>query len=136
MTLAELLIAISILAAVLGPVSGMFMWSSQASIKAYKTSIASVVAEMRMEELVGTVIVPGTDVPVEDKGFIVDIDKKKMKFDDLDDDLKTALGANSSIISTYEEFLIMVTVTVSDNDGTVLCTQRNIINTATNGFVS
>ena len=134
-TLAELLIALFILAVVISPIFGMFMWSSQASIKAYKISIASVVAEMRMEELVGTVIEPGTD-EFPDKGFKVRIVVKNLVFDDLDDGLKDALDNDSNIISPYAGFLKMVTVTVHDNDGTVLCTQRNIINTATNGFVS
>jgi len=134
-TLAELLIAISILAVVIGPVSGMFMWSSQASTKAYKTSIASVIAEMRMEELVGTDIAPGTDEFI-DNGFKVNIVVKNLEFDDLDDDLKLALDNDSTIIIPYVGFLRMVTVTVHDYDGVVLCTQRNIINTATNGFVS
>jgi len=148
-SLAELLIAISVLAATLGPIMGMFMWSSQASIKAYKVSIASVVAEMRMEELVGTelltedmvgmvVINPGPNPRIyerSDKGFRVKIEIYDLDINDLDDDLKTALGGDSSIIpSRFSKFLKMVTITVSDNDGAVLCTQRNIINTAINGF--
>jgi len=134
-TLAELLIAIFILAVVIGPVSGMFMWGSQASIKAYKLSIASVVAEMRMEELVGTDIHPGT-YEFTDKGFKVNIIVKNLEFDDLDDDLRLALDNDSTTISPYTGFLKMVTVTVHDYDGAVICTQRNIINTATNGFDS
>ena len=134
-TLAELLIAIFILAAVIGPVMGMFMWSQQASIRAYQISIASVVAEMRMEELVGTEIIPGT-ASFEDKGFTVDIDIKNLEFGDLDDDLQLALNNDSTIVDPFLGFLKMVTVTVRDSSGAVLCTQRNIINTATNGFVS
>ena len=134
-TLAELLIAIFILAAVIGPVMGMFMWSQHASIRAYQISIASVVAEMRMEELVGTEIHPGT-YESSDKGFKVNISINDLEFDDLDDDLKLALKNKSDIISPFTDFLKMVTVTVYDSDGAVLCTQRNIINTATFGFVS
>ena len=130
----ELLIAICILTALIGPVFGMFMWGAQASINAYKMSIASVVAEMRMEELVGTEIYPGTAEFI-DKGFKVVINVKNLEFSDLDDDLRKALDNDSSSISPYTGFLRMVTVTVKDNNGAVLCTQRNIINTATNGFV-
>ena len=134
-TLAELLVAVFILAAVIAPVSGMFTWSSQASIKAYKSSIASVVAEMRMEELVGTEVHPGT-YGFMDNGFRVEISVNDLVFDDLDVNLKNALKNDNSIISPYAGFLKMVIVTVYDNDDTVLSTHRNIINTATNGFVS
>jgi len=134
-TLAELLIAIFILAAVIGPVMGMFMWSQQASIRAYQISIASVVAEMRMEELVGTEIHPGS-ATFPDKGFIVDILVENLDFEHLDDNLKFVLDNDSAIVSPFSGFLKMVTVTVRDSSGAVLCTQQNIINTATNGFVS
>ena len=134
-TLAELLVAIFILAAVLGPVLGMFMWSQQASIRAYKISIASVVAEMHMEELVGTEIIPGT-ATIPDKGFEVVILVENLVFDHLDEDLQTALNDDINIDSLIAAgFLKMVTVTVKDSDGAVMCTQQNIINTATNGFV-
>jgi len=139
-TLAELLVAVFILSVVIAPVLGMFMWSSQTSIKAYKISIASVIAEMRMEELVGTKIDPGTDEFI-DNGFKVKILVENLKFDDLDDGFTASLNSGSladitASIAEYAGFLRMVTVTVYDHDDTVLCTQRNIINTATNGFVS
>ena len=134
-TLAELLVALFLLAAVIGPVMGMFVWSTQTSIKAYKLSIAAVVAQMRMEELVGEETIVGGDFT--DKGFNVKIDvNNNVALSDLDADLQTALGG-SDVVSQYASFLKMVTVTVYDNDGTtVLCTQKNIINTATNGFVN
>jgi len=143
-TLAELLIAVSILIVVIGPVLGMFMWSSQASIKAYKISIAAVVAEMRMEELVGAEFPPAR-TKFEDKGFTVIITYENMKLEHLDEDLRHALDKEGTTmpISQFADFLKMVTVTVYDNDydndtnkGTVLCIQRNVINIAPNGFFS
>jgi len=136
-TLAELLIAVAILAIVVAPVMGMFVWSAHASINAFKISIASVVAEMRMEELVGTEIHAGV-AEFTDKGFIVNIIVNDLEFAHLNDDLKAALDElinKETMVSSYNGFLKMVTVTVSDDDRSVLCTQSNIINTATHGFV-
>lgn len=52
-TLLELVVAVSLLMVVMVPVLGMYVTSTRLSATAYKTTIASLTAQMRIEELVG-----------------------------------------------------------------------------------
>lgn len=52
-SLLELLVAISLLMVITVPILGMFVTSTRIASASYKTTIASLTAQMRVEELVG-----------------------------------------------------------------------------------
>ena len=112
-TLTELIIAMAILAVVTAPIIGMFMYSTRLTAASYKLTMSSVIAQMKMEELIGEETLE--NVPRTPEGnFWYEISVQPTDFKNL--------------------WNVTVNVYESQTGGSPLQSFTNIINTAEGGF--
>ncbi|MCL2816471.1 MAG: prepilin-type N-terminal cleavage/methylation domain-containing protein [Oscillospiraceae bacterium] len=118
-TLTELIIAMAIFAMVTAPIIGMFTYSTRLSASAYKMTMASIIAQMKMEELIGL-----TDAELTAE-LTIERKEEGIFFYEI------AEGSPTGFPKLRE---ITVKVYDSKTGGNLLQIFTNIINTADGGF--
>jgi len=124
-TLTELIIAMAIFAMVTVPIISMFTYSTRLSAAAYKMTMASIIAQMKMEELIG----------LDDDELTAEVTRTAAKLSVDDDNHAFYYRITNGSSTGFPNLREMIVIVYEGNTDNVLQEFTNIINTAPNGGV-